>query len=275
MAHARAKLTPLGRALLVQRVVVMGWAPARAAETAGVSRPTVYKWVRRFTEEGVDGLLDRTSAPHRHPNALPVREVRRILRARRDLGWGPHRLGPWLGHPRSTVYGVLRREKVPRLGELDRPTKTPIRYERDRPGELIHVDVKKLGRASGEGPVLIGDLGGCLGRLLACRALLDLLGRGARWRRRAPASEVRLSVRAAERARVKHGRKPGENLADRPSEDGVGSVVEARRLGVHDHEPGPGASRKDPFAANRRPLAVGCGEERCSAPLCWISPHVL
>ncbi len=202
MAHARAKLTPLGRALLVQRVVVMGWAPARAAETAGVSRPTVYKWVRRFTEEGVDGLLDRTSAPHRHPKALPVREVRRILRARRDLGWGPHRLGPWLGHPRSTVYGVLRREKVPRLGELDRPTKTPIRYERDRPGELIHVDVKKLGRASGEGPVLIGDLGGCLGRLLACRALLDLLGRGARWRRRAPASEVRLSVRAAERARV-------------------------------------------------------------------------
>ena len=146
MGHARAKLTPLGRALLVERVLVMGWAPARVAEAAGVSRPTVYKWVRRFTEEGPEGLLDRSSAPHRRPQALSRPQVRRILRARRDLGWGPHRLGPWLGHPRSTVYGVLRREGVPRLGELDRPSKTPIRYERDHPGDLIHVDVKKLGR---------------------------------------------------------------------------------------------------------------------------------
>lgn len=161
MAHARAKLTPLGRALIVERVVMMGWAPARAAEAAGVSRPTVYKWVRRFTEEGPAGLLDRSSAPHRCPHALPRREVRRILRARRDLGWGPHRLGPWLGHPRSTVYGVLRREKVPALGELDRPTRTPIRYERGRPGELIHVDVKKLGRIpSGGGWRLLGREGG-------------------------------------------------------------------------------------------------------------------
>jgi transposase InsO family protein len=83
--------------------------------------------------------------------------VSRILRARRDLGWGPHRLGPWLGHPRSTVYGVLRREGVPRLGELDRPTRTPIRYERSRPGELVHVDVKKLGRIpAGGGWRLLG-----------------------------------------------------------------------------------------------------------------------
>lgn len=146
MVHARAKLTPLGRALIVERVLVMDWAPARAAEAAGVSLPTVYKWVRRFSEEGAGGLLDRSSAPHRCPHALPRRQVQRILRARRDLGWGPHRLGPWLGHPRSTVYGVLRREGARRLGDLDRPTKTPIRYERAHPGELIHVDVKKLGR---------------------------------------------------------------------------------------------------------------------------------
>jgi len=157
VAHARAKLTPLGRALLVERVVVMGWAPARAAEAAGVSRPTVYKWVRRYQEEGVEGLLDRSSAPHRHPHALSKKEVGRILRARRDLGWGPHRLGPWLGLPRSTVYGVLRRHRVPRLGEIDRPTKIPIRYERERPGELIHVDVKKLGRIpAGGGWRLLG-----------------------------------------------------------------------------------------------------------------------
>jgi transposase InsO family protein len=132
--------------LIVERVVVMGWAPARVAEAAGVSRPNVYKWVRRFIEEGPEGLADRSSAPHRRPHALSHRQVGRILRARRDLGWGPHRLGPWLGHPRSTIYGVLRRERVPRLGELDRPTRVPIRYERERPGELIHVDVKKLGR---------------------------------------------------------------------------------------------------------------------------------
>src|SRR5207302_6109476 len=119
----------------------MGWSPARVAEAAGVSRPTVYKWVRRFTEEGQEGLFDRSSAPHRRPHALSRRQVARILRARRDLGWGPHRLGPWLGHPRSTVYGVLRRGGVPRLGDLDRPTRTRIRYERDHPGELIHVDV--------------------------------------------------------------------------------------------------------------------------------------
>lgn len=146
MGHARAKLTPLGRALIVERVLVMGWAPARVAEAAGVSRPTVYKWLRRFTEEGPKGLFDRSSAPRRRPQALSRRQVTRILRARCELGWGPHRLGPWLGHPRSTVYGVLRREGVPRLGELDRPTRTPIRFERDHPGDLIHVDVKKLGR---------------------------------------------------------------------------------------------------------------------------------
>jgi transposase InsO family protein len=157
VAQARDKLTPLGRALIVERVMVMGWAPARAAEAAGVSRPTVYKWVRRFTEEGPAGLLDRSSAPRRHPHALSKAQVSRILRARRDLGWGPHRLGPWLGHPRSTVYGVLRREGVPRLGELDRPTRTPIRYERSRPGELVHVDVKKLGRIpAGGGWRLLG-----------------------------------------------------------------------------------------------------------------------
>lgn len=161
MAHARAKLTPLGRALIVERVMVMGWAPARAAEAAGVSRPTVYKWLRRFTEEGPGGLIDRSSAPLRHPRALSRPQVRRILRARRDLGWGPHRLGPWLGHPRSTVYGVLRREGAPRLGEVDRPTRTPIRYERDHPGELIHVDVKKLGRIpAGGGWRKLGREGG-------------------------------------------------------------------------------------------------------------------
>lgn len=146
MAHRRAKLTPLGRALLVERILIHGWPVAQAAEAAGVSRPTAHKWIRRFKAEGIEGLADRSSAPRRCPNALPASAQRKILAARRRTNWGPHRLGPWLGHPRSTVYGVLRRHGRSRLSDLDRPTREVIRYEKDRPGELIHIDVKKLGR---------------------------------------------------------------------------------------------------------------------------------
>ncbi len=146
MAHRRAKLTPFGRLLLVHRVESEGWPVACAAGALGVSRATAYKWVRRFKEEGPAGLEDRSSAPRRSPHALPVREVRRILAARRRLKVGPHRLAPSLGRPRSTVYEVLRRHGVSRLGDADRPTGVPVRYVRDRPGELLHIDVKKLGR---------------------------------------------------------------------------------------------------------------------------------
>ena len=146
MSHGRAKLTPFGRLLLVDRIVEEGWTTAAAAESMGVSRATAHKWVRRFREEGPEGLEDRTSAPHRRPNALPPRQVEQILRARRRLKVGPHRLGPELGHPRSTVYAVLRRHGLSRLSYMDRPTAIPVRYERERPGELVHVDVKKLGR---------------------------------------------------------------------------------------------------------------------------------
>jgi len=146
VAHRRAKLTPYGRAVLVERVLVHGWSVGEAAKAASVSAATVYKWLRRFREEGPPGLEDRTSAPHRRPRALPRSQVRRILASRRRLKVGPHRLGPALGHPRSTVYGVLRRAGLSRLDHLDRPTAVPVRYERAHPGELVHVDVKKLGR---------------------------------------------------------------------------------------------------------------------------------
>jgi transposase InsO family protein len=146
VAHRRAKLTPYGRMVLVERVLAEGWSVREAAKAASVSPATVYKWLSRFRDEGPAGLQDRTSAPKRCPRALPPAHVRRILRARRRLKVGPHRLGPMLGHPRSTVYGVLRRGGLSRLAHLDRPTATPIRYERERPGELVHVDVKKLGR---------------------------------------------------------------------------------------------------------------------------------
>lgn len=149
MAHRRARLTPFGRLLLVSRILEDGWSVQAAAGSVGVSRATAHKWLKRFREEGLEGLEDRSSAPHRRPRSLAARDVERILRARRRLKVGPHRLGPELGHPRSTVYGVLRRHGVSRLAHLDRPTAAPVRFERERPGELVHVDVKKLSRGSG------------------------------------------------------------------------------------------------------------------------------
>lgn len=142
-----AALTPVGRRLLVDRVVRDGWQPATVAEAMGVSRATVYKWLRRFREEGPGGLQDRSSRPGGHPRAVPAELVRRVVMLRVRRRWGPHRIAWVTGIPRSTVYKVLRRVGLNRLDRLDRPTRAPIRrYERDRPGELLHIDVKKLGR---------------------------------------------------------------------------------------------------------------------------------
>ena len=112
----------------------------------GVSRQTAYKWLRRFRDEGVAGLEDRSSAPWRCPHRLSAEAVESIVAARLDTLHGPHRLAYGLGRPRSTIYGVLRRAGISRLGFIDRPTRTVVRYERERPGELLHIDVKKLGR---------------------------------------------------------------------------------------------------------------------------------
>jgi transposase InsO family protein len=158
MLHRTARLTPYGRQLLVERILIEGWPAATAAETLGVSRATAYKWLRRYRAEGAGGLDDRSARPHHQPHALPERQVRRILLARRRLRVGPHRLGPLLGHPRSTVYAVLRRHGVSRLAHADRLTGVPVRYVRERPGELIHIDVKKLGRVPpGGGHRILGE----------------------------------------------------------------------------------------------------------------------
>jgi len=158
MLHRTAKLTPFGRRLLVDRVLIEGWPAATAAEMLGVSRATAYKWLRRYRAEGEAGLEDRSARPHYRPRALPEREVRRILVVRRRLRVGPHRLGPLLGHSRSTVYGVLRRHGQSRLAHADRLTGVPVRYVRERPGELLHVDVKRLGRVPpGGGHRILGE----------------------------------------------------------------------------------------------------------------------
>jgi transposase InsO family protein len=146
MPHAKAKLTPLGRLLLVERVLLLGWLPAQTAESAGVSRATVYKWLTRYRTEGEAGLLDRSSRPHRLARALPEPRVREVLRERIRLRLGPAQLGPRLGLAPSTTYGILRRHGRSRLSDLDRTTREVIRYQRERPGELVHLDTKKLAR---------------------------------------------------------------------------------------------------------------------------------
>ena len=157
MAHRRARLTPFGRLLIVQRIDELGWSAAEAAKAAGVSRATAHKWVRRYRAEGEAGLQDRSSRPRRRPHALPPRRVQAVLKKRTTLKRGPHHLASVLGMPRSTVYGVLRRHGVSRLDHTDRPTGAPIRYEKDRPGELLHVDMKKLGRIpDGGGHRMVG-----------------------------------------------------------------------------------------------------------------------
>ena len=144
--HRRARLTVYGRQLLVDRMERDRWTVARAAEAAGVTRQTATKWRRRYREQGLAGLEDRSSRPRRSPRALAPGRVAAILAARHELGFGPHRLAYVLDVPRATIGDVLRRHGLSRLRDRDRPTGVPIRYVRERPGELLHIDVKKLGR---------------------------------------------------------------------------------------------------------------------------------
>jgi len=157
MAHRTARLNVFGRQLLVTRIALDGWPVAKAAEAQGVSRTTAHKWIARYRAEGWPGLEDRTSRPHRSPRLTTPDDVASILRARVDRRWGPHRLGPLTGHPRSTVYAVLVRTGYSRLRDADRLSGVPVRYVHDHPGSLVHQDHKKLGRIpEGGGHRLLG-----------------------------------------------------------------------------------------------------------------------
>jgi transposase InsO family protein len=146
VVHANAVLTPRGRLMLARRVVDEGWPVARAAEHFNVAWPTAKRWATRYAAMGAEGMRDRSSRPHHSPNRTPTPVVRRIV----DLRWR-HRLSPLaiasrLSMPASTVHAVLVRCRINRLAHLDIRTGEVIRrYEHDRPGSLIHVDVKKLG----------------------------------------------------------------------------------------------------------------------------------
>ena len=146
MSHPRAKLTVQGRLLLVERVLELGWTVPMAAEAQGCSPATGYKWIRRFVAEGYGGLRDRSSRPHRSPMRLSHKREQAIVERREASLEGPHRIAWALDEAPATVHRVLRRLGIPRLRDLDRPTRTVVRYERERPGELVHVDVKKLSR---------------------------------------------------------------------------------------------------------------------------------
>lgn len=145
MAHRNARLTIHARLDLVQQVEA-GWPQTEVARQFRVSRTTVAKWLRRYREEGVAGLEDRSSVPRHNPRLTPPDLARIICALRRGRNWGPHRISWLLRIPRSTVYAVLKRAGLQRLAWLHRTTRTVLRYERHAPGELLHLDVKKLGR---------------------------------------------------------------------------------------------------------------------------------
>ncbi|MFE0649182.1 IS481 family transposase [Streptomyces sp. NPDC059534] len=146
MAHRNARLTVFGRRLLVERVC-SGRPVAHVAAEMGISRATAHKWIRRWRAEGDAGLHDRPSRPRTTPHRTPAAVEARVCELRRTRKLGPARIGPIVGLPSSTVHRILTRYRLHRLAWLDRPTGIVIRrYERERPGELIHVDVKKLGR---------------------------------------------------------------------------------------------------------------------------------
>ena len=144
--HANARLSPIGRQLLIDRIQTECWSVTEAAASAGISERTARKWLARFRAEGEAGLLDRSSAPRVVANRTDERTVAAICALRRLRFSGPE-LAELLELPCSTVSAVLKRSGMGKLGRLG--LEPAQRYERQRPGELIHVDVKKLGRIQG------------------------------------------------------------------------------------------------------------------------------
>ncbi len=153
--HKNAKLTPASRAQLVQRVLEEGEKVSSVALGMGVSRRTVYKWLRRYRAEGVRGLRDRNSRPHRIRRQTPQEVVRRIVRLRWRR-WPSTRIARQLGMAISTVGAVLRRVGLNRLSRIQ-PRRPTVRYEMKRPGELLHLDTKKLARFEQVGHRIHGD----------------------------------------------------------------------------------------------------------------------
>jgi transposase InsO family protein len=154
--HSRAKTNPRSRELLIRRVQAEGWSRRKAAEAFGLSIRTAAKWLRRFRLEGTVGLQDRPSRPHRSPQQTPEVLRGRVfeLRLKRLTGL---EIAQTVGLPRSTVSRILRKGGMGRLRSLQ-PPEPPRRYEHEKPGDLLHIDIKKLGRiVGGPGHRIHGD----------------------------------------------------------------------------------------------------------------------
>jgi transposase InsO family protein len=144
--HGNARLTPEGRRILCERIA-SGRPVSHVAAEMGISRTAGYRWWRRYQAEGEAGLVDRSSRPRSCPHRTPAVVEAQVVELRRVRKLGPARIGLILGMPASTVHRVLVRHGLNRLRWMDRPTGRVIRrYEKDRPGELVHIDIKKLGR---------------------------------------------------------------------------------------------------------------------------------
>ena len=162
MSHRNAPLSETGRLRLARCVVEDGWSLRRAAERFQVAVTTAQRWACRYRQFGPAGMADRSSRPHRSPNQTPTRTERRIIKVRIIRRWGPARIGYLLGIHPSTVHRVLSRYGVARLRWLDRPTGRVIRrIETASVGELVHIDIKKIGKVpAGGGWRMLGRAAG-------------------------------------------------------------------------------------------------------------------
>jgi transposase InsO family protein len=157
VSHSRAKLNAFGRRLLITRIQA-GWSLRAAGRAQGISHARAHAIWHRFLSEGEAAFALRSSRPHRSPRRTPARVERRIARARRRRRWGPHRLSWLLRIARSTIYAVLRRLGLGHLKVFREPLPAPRRYERPAPGDLLHLDTKKLGRVPAGGGKRFGPM---------------------------------------------------------------------------------------------------------------------
>ena len=162
VVHRNAPLTETGRLRLARCVIDDGWPLRRAAERFQVSPTTAARWARRYRQHGAAGMADRSSRPRLSPARTPQRAERRIIKLRVARRWGPARIAFRLGLASSTVHRVLVRYHCPPLAHLDRASGRRVRrYERAAPGELVHVDIKKLGNIpDGGGHKVLGRAAG-------------------------------------------------------------------------------------------------------------------
>ncbi len=169
MSHANAPLTPAGRLRLARCVVDGGWSLRRAAERFNVSVTTARRWAGRYRVEGPGGMVDRSSRPRSCPHRTPTGRERRVIGLRVSRRWGPARIAYLLGMNPATVHRILSRYGCLRLAWTDPATGAPlraqrrrvVRYEHDAPGDLVHVDIKKLGRIpDGGGHKVLGRAAG-------------------------------------------------------------------------------------------------------------------